>query len=109
MARFPSRRSTFRPGLKAVHGDDEHVLAAQMVIDVVVLAEKKAIHVGQPVRVAGPQTEQDLVFFLQGGRRRRADGGTGLLVAFPAEQLLALAEDESLGRDDQVGGIRPAP
>ena len=37
-----------------------------MVIDVVVLAEKKAIHVGQPVRVAGPQTEQDLVFFLQG-------------------------------------------
>ena len=56
----------FRPGLKAVHGDDEHVLAAQMVIDVVVLAEKKAIHVGQPVRVAGPQTEQDLVFFLQG-------------------------------------------
>lgn len=56
----------FRPGLKAVHSDDEHVLAAQMVIDVVVLAEKKAIHVGQPVRVAGPQTEQDLVFFLQG-------------------------------------------
>ena len=94
---------TFRPGIKAVHGDDEHMLAAQMVIDVVVFAEEKAIHVGQPVRVAGTQAEQDLVLLLQRGRRRRADGSTGLLAAFPAEQLLAFAEDEPLGRDAQVG------